>query len=199
VVLLVDTVSLWQALLPVLRFSPVRIIPPTSHTALTVPRRRDATSTINSVANNTFKRTTFYSKRSESSSALLWGPYTSHRMRFLHAKCLFHGESNYDSHSSFITSPYSIIYSFAICLRCFSSTDRILLKYDLQEDQRVPVYTLILFTLQAERKFLRGLQFTPLHEWCTSVPVYWYNFVASLSWWFEIVIEKAATTEVHTN
>jgi hypothetical protein len=86
-------------------FSPLSTIPPTPHTASIVSRRRDAISAINSVANNTFKRTTSYSRRSESSSALLWGPYTSQRMRFLHAKCLFHGEFNYDSHSSFITSP----------------------------------------------------------------------------------------------
>ena len=44
--------------------------------------------------------------------------------------------------------PYSITYSFAICLRCFSSIDKTLLKYELQEAQRVRVYTRILFTLE---------------------------------------------------
>jgi hypothetical protein len=97
-------------------FPSVRIISPTSHTASIASRRRDATSTINSVANNTFKRTTSYFRRSESSSALLWGPYTSQRMRFLHAKCLFHGEFNYDRHSSFIKSPTpSLIHSQFVC------------------------------------------------------------------------------------
>jgi len=104
-VFLVDRSSLWQVYFQDFGFFPVRIIPPTSQTDSIVSRRRDAISAIKSVANNTFKRTTSYCRRSESSSALLWGPYTSQRMRFLHAKCLFHGEFNYDSHPSFITSP----------------------------------------------------------------------------------------------
>jgi len=117
VAFLVDRASMWRVPLPVLRSFPCQYHSTNAPNCFNrLSRLRDAISTINSVANNTFKRTTSYSRRSESSSALLWGPYTSHRMRFLQEKCLFQGEFNYDSHSSFITSPTpSLIHSQFVC------------------------------------------------------------------------------------
>jgi len=182
-------------------FPSVRIIPPTPHNASIASRRRDAISTINSVANNTFKRTTSYSRRSESSSALLWGPYTSQRMRFLYTKCLFHREFNYDSHSSFITSPTtSLIHSQFVCAVSVALIKRYWnTNYKKTKEGLYVHIQVFCFPWKPEEVPLRLAFYAAACMTRQCSDLFLYKFLVSALRWCVIVIEEGATTEVDTN
>ena len=93
----------------------------------------------------------------------------------------FYMRSAYSTENSIMTAtplssplPYSITYSFAICLRCFSSIDKTLLKYELQEAQRVRVYTRILFTLETRGS---SIEAWILHRLVDDTPVFRFIFL----------------------